>query len=365
MNILSIACNTVKLNLRSKVAFFLEIVFPIVLIFVFGTVLNGTMDNSKNFKGIKVAYCFNENGKGIFNEFHKAGSKLEMNFVEKNKPEGIKAVENGKYTCFIEIQNNTINLYKNSNSEFKVELVESLIKNLKEKYGAVQKILEVNPAALKSLSSSDKKLAKDISINGKGSPGALDYYAVTMLTYIIMYSIINGMNSIAGHKATMNRLICSPVKKKEILIGRLMGATTFSVMQIFIIIFFSKFAFDAYWGEHIGTVITVALAESIMAISIGMGITFIVKDREAISTGINVVVMIMGFLGGCFFQLNNVGKFAEVISNISPIKLVNNAIFKVIYGSDFSLVAVSIAVCLIISAAFMAITTFSYGKEAF
>lgn len=367
MNIISITLNTIKLNLKSKAAFFLEILFPIVLIFVFGTVLNGAMNSSKNFKDIKVVYCVSETSNTLFKELQNEGSKLGIDFVKKDKTSGIKAVENGKYTCLIEMKNNKINLYKNSNNEFKAELIEAFIKTFLNRYNAMQKILIVNPMGLKnlSLSGSDKSFLKDISISGKGNPGALDYYAVTMLTYILMYCIINGMNSIGGHTSTMNRLICSPVKKSEILIGRIMGATVFSVMQILIIIFFSKFAFNAYWGQHIGSVFLIALAESIMAISIGMGVTFIFKDKEAISTGLNVVVMMFGFLGGCFFKLSNMGKIAELASNISPINLINNAIFKVIYANDFSLMPVSIAVCLIIAAVFIVVTTFSYGKEAF
>lgn len=53
---------------------------------------------------------------------------------------------------------------------------------------------------------------------------AMDYYALTMLTLILMYSSIAGVFAIKSETIarTLNRLLCSPVGKHEILIGKIL-----------------------------------------------------------------------------------------------------------------------------------------------
>lgn len=52
----------------------------------------------------------------------------------------------------------------------------------------------------------------------------MDYYALTMLTLILMYSSIAGVFAIKSETIarTLNRLLCSPVGKHEILIGKIL-----------------------------------------------------------------------------------------------------------------------------------------------
>jgi ABC-2 type transport system permease protein len=58
------------------------------------------------------------------------------------------------------------------------------------------------------------------------------------------------------------------------------------------------------------------------------------------------------------------GEFVQKLSVVSPIKWTNQAIFRLIYNSDFSYVPVSIAVNLIISALLITVSSIVYRKEA-
>lgn len=365
MNMLSIIINSVKLTLKNKAVLFLEILFPIVLIFVFGMVFNGTMDNSRNFKDIKIGY-YNYGSNNVFGEIKKQGIKLGMEFYKDEKEDAIKKVEDGKYTCFVEIKNNEIYMYENDNDEFKISLVEGLMKTFVQRYNAIFKIAAVNMQALSSMNFKkiDMNLVKDVSINGKGTPGSMDYYAVTMLTYILIFSVTNGFYAMSKRKEITNRIMCSPVKKRDVLLGKLLGNVVFSAIQIFVLIIFSKFAFKAYWGSNIDTVFFIALSEAAAVLCIGMAIGFISKNFSEINTQVSIVGLVFGFLGGAFIPVNNMGKTFKLISNISPIRLINDAVFNVIYESNFNKAFISITICMLTVLIFMVIMSVFYERRS-
>lgn len=369
MKMLSITINTIKLTFKNKTVFFMQILFPIVLIFVFGIILNGTMNKSKNFKDVKIGYYSAENKdmNNEFNEIKRQGIKLGIKFYEEKKESGIKKVEDGKYTCFIEIKNSEINMYKSDKDEFKTSLVESLMKTFIQRYNAIFKIASVNPKALGNinLKSINMSLVNDISINGKGAPGSMDYYAVTMLTYIMMFSLLNGFTTMSKRKQITNRIICSPVRNSDVICGKILGDIVFSAMQILILILFSKFVFKAYFGEHILAVFLIVLAEAAVAISIGISIGLMDKNYDEINTQFVAVSMVIGFLGGSYFPVKYMGKTFQMVANISPIKLINDAVFNVIYENNFVMAFRAIGICSVVCIIFIIITSIFYERRVF
>lgn len=368
MNIFSITINTIKLTLKNKTVLFMQVLFPIVLISVFGIILNGTMNKSKNFKDVKIGYysAANRTLNSGFNEIKKQGTKLGMEFYSDKKENAIRKVEDGKYTCFIEVKDSEVNVYKNDKDEFKISLVESLMKTFIQRYNAIFKIATVNPQALKdiSLKKINMNLVKDVSINGKGTPGSMDYYAVTMLTYILMFSVLNGFTIMSRGKERTNRIVCSPVRNVDIVCGKVLGVVTFSAIQIIILILFSEFVFKAYFGEHILSVFLIAFAEAAAAVSIGSSIGLIDKNYDEINTQFIAVSMVLGFLGGSYFPVKYMGKTFQMIANISPIKLINDAVFNVIYENNFAMAFRAIGACSVVCVMFIIITSIFFERRA-
>lgn len=371
MSVLIIAFKSIKQTFRNKKALAMGLLFPIVLIFILGTVLSAAFSDSSTFKNISVVYIKQDNGdlsKG-FDNFIDKGNSIGIKYSKVNtEEEGLKAVKNGNFTAFIEINNNEIKLYKSDLAGIQGSVLESIMQSFLQRYGAVIEIAKVNPSALEEINNnaSYEGLVKNISLNDKTKPEAMDYYAVTMLTLIILYSSMNGMQSIVGERTgkTQDRLFCAPISKYNILIGKILGNIIYSSLQIAIIIAFSKFVFHAYWGDHLGTIFIIALAESVMTVSIGAGLSFIIKDTGALSGLLSMLSTILAFLGGGYFPLDGMGKSMQMIASISPIKWINEAMFKVIYSNDFSSVGISIFISLLISVIFIVISSLGYRKEA-
>ena len=82
---------------------------------------------------------------------------------------------------------------------------------------------------------------------------------------------------------------------------------------------------------------------------------------------LNTFIPVMVLLGGGYVPLEVMaqgGSFLYKLSDISPLKWINQSIFRVIYDNDFSLVPTAIMINLAAAAVFIMASSLLYKKEA-
>ena len=111
----------------------------------------------------------------------------------------------------------------------------------------------------------------------------MDYYAVVMTTMIALYAAMGASFLIRGERIrkTGDRLIAAPISKAEIFIGKVLGSLVANALCLLLVVLFSKFVFQANWGDHIGIIFIILLTEVFLAISFGLGIGYITKTGKA------------------------------------------------------------------------------------
>jgi ABC-2 type transport system permease protein len=368
MTILQVFCKEIKQNLRNIRAMTYMIFFPIILIMVLGTALSGSFDPSTQFKDINIIYTSPGDGSlaQAFKGFTTKGGEMGFTFTEaQSVQEAEDRVKNGNYACFINVGENRVEIYENDKEVFKANLVEGVLGTFIQRYKALSQIALVNPVAVGKIINdlSNPDFVKLSTLGELRQPKAMDYYAVTMLTLIILYSSMSGAYAIKNEKTvkTMNRLLCAPVKKYEVLTGKILGALTITSIQVLVVISISKYLLNTYWGNHLGVVSLLLASEVVMAVSLGIGVAFIVRNEGGI---LNILIPIMAFFGGNYMPLEGLGKTMLFVSNYSPVRWVNKAIFEVIYSNDYSSVTRAILINLCLAAIFVVIASFTFRKEA-
>jgi ABC-2 type transport system permease protein len=165
-------------------------------------------------------------------------------------------------------------------------------------------------------------------------------------------------------RKTYNRVLISPIKRYEFFIGKLFGSIILTIIQMIVVILFSKYVLNAYLGENMLIFGLIILAEIIMAVSLGQGIAFLVKNETAVSGLLNAIIPIMVLLGGGYFPLEQFGSnILTTVAKISPLKWINDALFKVIYANDYSRVLQAIFINLIVAVAFLMAASIKYREE--
>lgn len=371
MRILTIMLKEIKEILYDKKVMAIMILLPIVLIGILGFAFSSTSDIKLG--DIKVIYT--DEGDTIlsqgFDIFIKETDKMGVKFVEiKDVSKGISEIEKRKYDGYVFLKGKDITFYKNAHGDIKTEIAESMIDSFVDTFKGMTAIASQNPAFLKNSGdiNLNREFIKITSIDRKVKQTSFDYYSVTMLTLVILYGAMSGVFSIDMErtKKTGRRILASPVKKYEILMGKVLGVTFSVFIQALIIVLFSKYIFGANWGKDIVTVFVIIISEIIFVVGLGVSLGFIIKNGAMAQGLLNGIIPFIAFLGGSYIPVKEMGsQFIEKLSNFSPITWTNTAIFNVILGGNYQYVPTALMVNLIPAAFFIVLSAYLFRREAF
>ncbi|HCL4437294.1 ABC transporter permease [Clostridium botulinum] len=346
MKILNILKKEILENFRDKKAMLLMTLFPMLLITILGTVFSGNFASTINIPEINVMYSINKDVKidKNFKDFTKEIQKnMKVNFKEtKEEKDALEKISNGKADVYIKIPNDKkIYIYENNVRAFNSQLVSTLLDTFVDKVNMTKEVSSKNPMALSKIKvDNSPNFVNTKTIDGKNSPRGIDYYAVTMLTMTILYGTAVGAMSIASEikRRTYKRLICSNTSPLKILFSKILASFLVIAFQSFLIYLFSKYILGTNWGNNKLALISVVASLIFMAVSAGVCIANTIKNEGVMSIIIYMFVPVLTFLGGGYIPLDTIGsKMLNYVSNISPLKWSNDAIFKIIFGNDLSI----------------------------
>ncbi|WP_238883365.1 ABC transporter permease [Clostridium sp. YIM B02551] len=374
MNIINFAINEIKSTLRDTRTLTFMLAFPIILILILGTALSGAFssDNAVSLDKISIIYKDNSTGEfsKYFGEFVKQAEREGIKFEQVNdEVEAKDKVEKRKYQGFIEVSNDSVKLYENDRTSIEGNIVEAMLKGFIDKYKLVSEVVKVKPQGVGVVvnDNSEGSYIKESSLNSKGAPGAIDYYSIAMTTMIALYGAISACFLIRGERMnkTDTRLIAAPVRKSEILIGKVLGGIVSNLLCVLVVMLVSKYAFKANWGSNIGLVVLVLLTEVILATSFGLGISYITKKPETPRAIVMLVVQVASFLGGAYFPItseNSTGILSFLVK-LSPLSWNNQAINKLIYTADNYAVIPAIVINMAVACLFLVISGVIAGRR--
>ncbi len=376
MNILRILVKEFNIAIRDYKANMLMVLLPILLIIILGAALSNTFEKEYVFDEVTVLYTEVdlEGGAPLIQAFKNFREQIAKEtgiiFEEAESLEnGIENVSTYKYSAYIYVDSDQryVKLYKNEKHTFYANLVESALNSFTSTYATMYAIALSNPSALTDIKAAQTKEYVTLnSLDAKQKPGSTDYYAVTMMTLILLYASLTGSYSVKSdiEQMTASRIISSPVRKYELLTGKVLGCLFITLLQALVVVLFSKIILKANWGEDMATIAILLFTYSIMTVSLGVGTAYLFRKGEAGQGIINTIIPIMVFLGGGYVPISVMGPAIEKAKVVSPVYWINSAILNVIYEADYSKVAISIVINLSIAAIFIAIATMLSGKGA-
>lgn len=371
MNIFHFAVKEIKHTIRDVRTFIFMLAFPIVLMLILGTALSNAFDQKISVNNITVLYKVTA-GPPIADSFEKFVSQVEKDGVHFKKAavtsaEGKKEVQENNATAYAEVTQNGIQLYGSDRNSIEESIVQGMLQAYADKFNMVSAVASVNPAKVNNVLMSGAKndFIQETSLQGKKQPGSMDYYAVAMSTMIALYGAISASALIRKERVqnTALRLVAAPVKKSEIFLGKILGCLIINALCTLIVVAFSHYVYKANWGDHPGVVLVVLLTEVFLAVSFGLGISYMAKTGEASRLIIMIVIQLASFIGGAYFKIDHATGVLNIIMNLSPLTWVNQAINKIIFMNDLGAAFPVIGLNLGIAALFLAIATISFQRR--
>ncbi|KKI89067.1 ABC transporter permease [Bacillus sp. SA1-12] len=340
MNILNIAWKGIKADFRDIRTLVFMLAFPIVLMLILGTALSNTFTTSLPIDDIQVLYKDTTKGQ-YFSQFITEMEKSGIHFEKAGENmDAEKKVKQSKYHGYVEASEEGIKLFVNSRTSIEGSILQGMLSSYVDRYNISSEIIKAAPEKLESAFTREKQddFMKETTLLPDKEPGAMDYYAIVITTMMVLYGAMSASGEIVSERVrkTGDRLIASPVRKREIFIGKVLGSLVSNSLCIALLLLCSKVFFNAYWGENIGLVFLVLLTEVVFAVSLGIGVTFLTKTNSGHALIIMLFVQLASFFGGAYYKIENPEGIFKFITELSPLTWMNTAMTKIIYTNDFS-----------------------------
>ena len=346
---LSLIIKQIREYFRSPVNVFMGLLFPVLLVFFLGTMLQNLDIADYDIGEISVQYSVSETDEQSGKAFAEFLDNIDMIKAEKNNDiqNALKLTDSGDTDACIELKNGEIVLHKGRN-----DIVNRALSSVLNSYIAVSdtyyKIASTDPSLLMNIDADTEK--SFVEQEGLGvTRSMMDYYAVSMAVMMIFMShMMMGCTAFKDEEKifTMSRLYLSPLGRTKLFFGKLIGILPSAVISNAVIMLLSAFVFGArYCDNFIGNLLLFLLFSccSMAATAVGMLIGIIIKiPAEGV---IIPLAWSLLFFSGLFSK----EIFLEGFSDKLPPYLIQQSAFRLtLYGENGDAV-ITMAVCLAVT----------------
>ncbi|MCM3174202.1 ABC transporter permease [Paenibacillus sp. MER 99-2] len=161
-------------------------------------------------------------------------------------------------------------------------------------------------AAMASVPDTDLTERTYITTSSPGKAGnsysASQYYAASMLAMFMLYSGMTTINSLFSEKdkRTLTRLQAAPIGNGIIFAGKIAGNSLLAFMQAIIIIVMTYWLYGVNWGSHPWLIILICVLITIASMTIGIIVALVNKNATSASGMMQAIIIAMTFISGGF-----------------------------------------------------------------
>lgn len=337
----------IKQWIRSPGTVFWTILFPILLILIFGAIFSSGTDvefdlivqdldestTSNEFVGIL------DNISGINVIDIKAGKDVTKYMHDEDKkvalviPEGFESI----IFEYMQSQHDPNSTFDMNNLPFNLKIY-------------VDPTDQTSPSILRSIINS---VIQQFNINITGGQNLfglteeksvgedfeyIDFFVPGMIGFTIMTSMIYGSierNTKYRKNGILRKLLTMPITRSEWILSKMLFMMFLSFISTFVIIIVGILA----WGLNIHMSIfffILVICTSFMFSGLGMIIGRFVKEEETADMAGGAINFPMMFLSGTFFPLDQMPVFLQTVARGLPLFYVNEGLRNAMIYSDFS-----------------------------
>lgn len=338
-------------------AILLMVIFPIALTLVLGLAFQN-LTSTTELEPTEVAIVTNNHPMSEF--FMSQGQSAKLDFKELSQEDVDKKVSNGDLNLYIKLKDDHIELLHNENT------LSSGIVSLYSRAFISQSNLATYLAQknrLDLMGSDRKDIVSVEGLKGKEQPGSFDYYGITMMTLIVMYSGLQSMNLLSTEAATgtIGRIKISPTNMNTVFIAKMISATLLTLIQVSIIIFINKTFFGVNYGNLLMVYATL-IPYIVFATSLGVFCLMLLRKADGASALLNIITIVLIFIGGGYFALPDTG-ILSVLQKNTPVGMVNLGILDSVYLGTNDMIWKSVLINVGLAAIMLAFSFRSFLRE--
>ncbi len=163
---------------------------------------------------------------------------------------------------------------------------------------------------------------------------------------------------------TLRRLFTTPTRKATYLLGTLLCAVFWALVQMLLLVLFGTLVMKLNWGHSPAALAVMLVSSALAASAIGVALGAFVKT-ESQASGLSVMLgMVMALLGGCWYPLELFPAVVQQAVKILPTRWAMQGMLDIVLrGRGLSAVLPEAAVLLGFAALFYAIGIWRFRYE--
>ncbi|WAM34162.1 ABC transporter permease [Caldicellulosiruptor morganii] len=335
-------------NIRDRKTTVLLFIFPLLIILILGNALSGFFEKHdiektkiiyqkpdfKVYKSAEVVSWFekflqSENFRRYFDvEFTGSDGETKRLFQNKSICAYIQIVKSASSEDEI--------LFKVTTKEWSPGV--SLLNSMLQTFIDHSKLYFVTPSG-EAAHLQPQKISglpfevEAIALNKGQYPRAIDYYAITMLVMIVIYSIFSAVFVIESDSSqkTSVRLMISPANLNAVFLGRATGGFIFVYLQSFLIVLFSRIFFNVNWGSNLPLVLLIIFLYQVLIYTAGILLRSLVKRMEIINALVYTFATATTFVIGGYVRFFTDSEWLMKLRSVFPNYIAQTLLFTAVY----------------------------------
>ncbi|SRR6266487_737501 len=306
--------------LRDRAALFFTILFPLIFLFLLGGLLGGNKIARSNVVLVGQVAVYDAQ------PAHQRAAVDRVLAISRSHDLGaaLADVRNGGEAAAVVQHGTDVFVYYSAANQASAGAVQSVMQSLVD----ASNLAAAGQAPRLSIKASqvEDKSLKEIQYL---TPGLLGWAIATGATFAAASTLI-----VWRQRKLMRRLTLSPVGVPAVIGARILVslgiALTQTVLFVVVAALFLHLKLAGSWWMAIPLV----LAGTLAFLSIGLVAGAITKSVEAASALANLIVIPMAFLSGSFIPLNIAPPWLQTISQVLPLRHLNDAMLGVLARGD-------------------------------
>ena len=145
------------------------------------------------------------------------------------------------------------------------------------------------------------------------------FFAAGMAVFFLFFTVQFGVTSLLEERndGTLARLLAAPISRVSILGAKLLTSFLLGVISMTVLVVATTLLFGATWGNPFGVAVLV-VAAILAATGIMALIAAVARNAEQAANWQSVVAVILGLLGGTFFQVSQAPGVLSRLTFIAP-----------------------------------------------
>ncbi|WP_141431155.1 ABC transporter permease [Bacillus sp. 03113] len=202
-------------------------------------------------------------------------------------------------------------------------------------------------------------------LHGSSDMGQFDYFGPVLLGFFVFFFVflIAGVSFLRERTTgTLERLLSSPLRRWEIVIGYIIGFGIFTMFQAAIIASYAIYVLNMLMEGSFWYVLLITLMLSLTALTLGILLSAFANNELQMIQFIPIVVVPQIFFSG-LFNLDTISEYLSWIGPLTPLYYAADALRNVmVRGYGWGEIYVDIIVLLGFSLLFMCLNIFALRK---